>query len=272
MGRELRLQQGLETAAILERGDYVASSGERIDLRDALMSSRSRSHLVLPEQHLAAAISRFSSTQLSVANETTLAAARRYVASGEHVVALNFASAKNPGGGWISGAQAQEEHLARSSGLYYCIKDSPYYAFHRAQSDLHYSHRAIYSPDVPVFRGDDGSLLPQPWACSFVTCPAPNRGALMQQGKDVTAVKETMRQRIERVLGIMAAEGHTTLMLGAWGCGVFRCDPGEVAELFLGALEGPFRGVFSRAHFAVLDREKGGACIGAFRAAFGESR
>ena len=37
------------------------------------------------------------------------------------VVCLNFASTKNPGGGFLRGSQAQEESLARASGLYACI-------------------------------------------------------------------------------------------------------------------------------------------------------
>ena len=40
----------------------------------------------------------------------------------QHIGVLNFASAKNPGGGWESGALAQEETLARASGLVPCLK------------------------------------------------------------------------------------------------------------------------------------------------------
>jgi uncharacterized protein (TIGR02452 family) len=37
-----------------------------------------------------------------------------------------------------------------------------------------YTDYAIYSPDVPVIRADDGTLLAEPYLCSFITCPAVN--------------------------------------------------------------------------------------------------
>jgi uncharacterized protein (TIGR02452 family) len=94
-------------------------------------------------------------------------AARR----GLRPVALNFASATSPGGGFLSGARAQEECLARCSGLYACLADNPMYGFHRARRDALYSDYAVYSPDVPVFRSEDpaGTLLDEPWLCSFIT-------------------------------------------------------------------------------------------------------
>jgi uncharacterized protein (TIGR02452 family) len=49
---------------------------------------------------------------------------------------------------------------------------------------------------------------------------------------------------------------HTTLVLGAWGCGVFQNDPEEIAELFKEALTGPFAHQFKRMVFAVkTDKE-----------------
>ena len=61
---------------------------------------------------------------------------------------LNFASAKSPGGGFLNGARAQEEYLARSSCLYQCIRWNPMYAFHRANDDPLYTDYAIYSPGL----------------------------------------------------------------------------------------------------------------------------
>ncbi len=57
-------------------------------------------------------------------------------------------------------------------------------------------------------------------------------------------------------------------MLGAWGCGVFRNTPGEVAELFAAALAGPFRGAFAEVVFAVLNGSPEHRFIGPFERAF----
>ena len=108
---------------------------------------------------------------IELANETTLVASRRLVDAGYRPVALNVALAKHPGGGFLTGARAQEESLARSSALFACLDGNPMYDFHRARQDPMYSDYALYSPDVPVIRADDGTLLDDPYMCSFVTCP-----------------------------------------------------------------------------------------------------
>ncbi len=77
-----------------------------------------------------------------------------------------------------------------------------------------------------------------------------------------------MEERVIRVLAIAAAHGHAALVLGAWGCGVFGNDPDEVAGLFRDALDGPFRGAFTRVVFAILDYAAGEPMIGPFRRAF----
>merc|ERR1740121_1325067 len=57
-----------------------------------------------------------------------------------------------------------------------------------------------------------------------------------------------------RVLAALAAEANfDAVVLGAWGFGVFRNDPAEVAEEVRALLAGRYRGLFRRVVFAVLD-------------------
>lgn len=63
--------------------------------------------------------------KLEVTNESTIQAANRLLVNNKDIVILNFASACNPGGGFLAGAIAQEEDLCRASGLYPCLKNKP---------------------------------------------------------------------------------------------------------------------------------------------------
>merc|ERR1739848_5072 len=56
---------------------------------------------------------------------------------------------------------------------------------------------------------------------------------------------------MHRVLHTFASNGCVELVLGAWGCGVFRNDPATVAHLFNEVLTE--LGCFRRVIFAVLD-------------------
>jgi uncharacterized protein (TIGR02452 family) len=239
-----------ETVAIVERGGYPASSGGWVDFaasRDAAVDG-TRHHL--PEEPLAAGRSGAVPT-ITVTNETTLAAGRRL---GPDTAALNFASARNPGGGFLSGAKSQEEDIARASALHACLTTvMDYYEHHRAHADLRYSDRVIYSPGVPVFRDDTNGLLDAAYQLSFITAAAPNLGAILANQPDrADSVPDAVRARAVRVLQVAAAHGHSRLVLGAWGCGVFRNDPAVVARAFADALRTV--DAFDEVCFAVLDR------------------
>lgn len=254
MNRAARKTIAEETVAILGRGHYRAPGGGHVELRHALERAVERTRLYTPDEPPPPASPLERPTQVEVVNETTLAGARALRDAGLSPAALNFASAKNPGGGFLGGSEAQEESLARASGLYACLRGSPYYDFHRAQKDATYSDHLIVSPEVPVFRDDEGALLDAPWACTFVTSPAVNVGA----SKARVDVASIMRARLRKVLDAFAAHGEDAVVLGAWGCGVFRNDPAQIAGLFADALRTTHRGVFSRVRFSVLDRNDRG--------------
>jgi len=209
-------------------------------------------------------------TRVEVTNETTLAAAKRLVDEGvDDIICLNFASAKNPGGGFLGGARAQEESLARSSALYASIApQQEMYEFNRQQRTCLYSDYMIHSPNVPVFRDDGGRLLEDPYRASFLTSPAVNAGALRRNEPDkVPFIESTMTLRTEKVLWVMESQQQSTLVLGAWGCGVFRNDSSMVAGLFFDALSTKFAGRFARVVFAVYDTSSDQSIIRAFQGA-----
>ena len=192
---------GRETVQILDTGAYLASSGQRVDLHDSISLARANTQTYPPERAVALATAAQHATLVTVTNETTLAAAKRLSTAGHQPVALNFASARHPGGGFLSGAQAQEESLARSSALYACLHDNPMYAWHETHRDPFYTDYAIYSPDVPVFRDDNGVLLDEPYLCAFITSPAVNaRVALDRDPECGPAIRIAMARRIGRVL------------------------------------------------------------------------
>jgi uncharacterized protein (TIGR02452 family) len=269
MPRDRAAELGCETVQFLEAGSY--STGARsVDIRDLVRDAVARTCAYPPDHPLPDIRPGDKITPIVIANQTTLVAARRLVADGRNVVALNFASATHPGGGFLTGSRAQEESLARSSGLYACLAGQPMYACHQARRDPMYTNYVIYSPDVPVFRTDDGTLLEEPWRCSFITAAAVNAKVVLQRDPlRRPEIRQAMRARVHKVLTIAAMHLHDTLVLGAWGCGAFGNDGEEIAELFREALAERFVGVFATVVFAVTDWSRERRFIGPFARAFG---
>jgi uncharacterized protein (TIGR02452 family) len=260
-----------ETLAIVESGSYASSKGETLDIAEAVRAAVSRTREYPPEHALPAPRAGASSTRFHVANESAVDTARHLAARHEDPLVLNFASAKNPGGGFLGGARAQEESLARASALYACLLGRAMYAHHRARHDAAYTSWMIHSPRVPIFRDERGALLDAPFCASMLTAPAPNAKVVLERQPSRSAeIDAIMRERIARVLSIAQHHGHRALILGAWGCGVFGNDPRFVASAFRDALRGAFAGAFDEIVFAVLDTSAEKRFIGPFEELFHE--
>ncbi|MGW7102123.1 TIGR02452 family protein [Streptomyces sp. NPDC054838] len=251
-------------AVILAAGGYRTRSGRQISLAAALADAKAGTRLYGPNPLIPGEVSAAGSvrTAVEVTGESSTAAARRLARHPDRepaVAVLNFASARNPGGGYLRGAKAQEEALCRASALYDTLLEAPeYYEVHRAGRSTFYTDRVIHSPGVPVFRDDRGELLEAPFRAGFLTSPAPNAGTIRRQEPDrVPEIPAALARRAERVLEVAALHRYRRLVLGAWGCGVFRNDPAEVAEAFRGLLAGRFEGVFEQVVFGILDRAAG---------------
>lgn len=170
----------------------------------------------------------------SVTTEGSFGAALRF----QKPMVQNFANAHHAGGGFLLGANAQEEALCRCSTLYASITSpaaKEMYRYNNTHLSAVESDYMLFSPNVLVFRDGRCELMPQTHPVTVMTIPAPNRhgAAALTSG---AKIKETFQRRIRIMLRAAIEKGCRDLVLGAWGCGAFGNDPNVVAGCFRQAL------------------------------------
>lgn len=263
MNRSQRKILAEETLQYIEQGFYINKNSEKVHIEDMLQNAISNTdyhtsenmNTILEPLELKATYS----TIFEVIEETTIESILRNVSDGyTNPMCLNFASAFSPGGGFLNGSQAQEESIARVSGLYLCqINAFAFYETHRRNQSYMFSDGMIYSPSVPIIRKDNGDMLDTPVISSIITAAAVNKGKVMEHEPDRKSdIESVMKKRIDILLGISALNNHKVLILGAWGCGVFQNDPKEIAHLFFELLMTKYQGVFEKVVFAIYAKNK----------------
>lgn len=196
---------------------------------------------------------RYVNTIVEVTSEGSFEMARRVVKESDEsyvTAVLNFASAKHPGGMVLQGSSAQEECLCRESTLFPVLANEKfsfdYYSYNKKlckeTGNSLYSNRAIYTPDIYVFKEHNKYIEDKDkWIkVSVITIPAPNiRNGFPKDivdSYDKDTIEEYLdilyKERIETMLYIAEKNKVDNLILGAWGCGVFRNDPYKVAKAF----------------------------------------
>ncbi|PKF75186.1 TIGR02452 family protein [Chryseobacterium sp. PMSZPI] len=253
-----------DTLDILAKKYYINEHNEKINIENELEICKKETVLFTPEQLSEIKETLMPETNFETEIETWNCSSLKAILqlaeeeNQKKLMCLNFASAKNPGGGFINGAEAQEESLARTSGLYESLLwAGEYYTIHRAMKSCFYTDTMIYSPKVPVFRKDKGELLPKPVLCNFITSPAVNAGVVKRQEPErANEILDAMDIRMDKMLSLALQQGNEVLVLGAWGCGVFKNDPKEIAGLFKKHLQGKYKNKFKRVVFAVLTKKE----------------
>lgn len=203
-------------------------------------------------------------TEIIVKDLDTVHAGRRYNLCGK-VALLNFSSYKNPGGMFINGSKAQEECLCHASYLYNVLSKfvTEFYDWNnKHKNKALYLNRGLYSPNI-LFKY--GEIL---FNCDVITCAAPNKSAA-QKYQNVSDEENTkvLKSRIKFVLDIAKDNNVNTLILGAYGCGVFGQDSTEVASIFREYLNTTHK-CFERVVFAIPEGKDGN--LEAFKRVFEE--
>lgn len=148
--------------------------------------------------------------------------------SNAKIAVLNFASYKNPGGMFLQGSSAQEESLCHRSTLYNVLSEYFPLEYRYNNANLNkglYEHFAIYSPSI---------LFDEKYLVNVLTCPAPNKTPCIRyKAFTLKENSDYLYDRIKFMKFICEREEVNALIAGAWGCGVFKQDPMEVAEYFV---------------------------------------
>ena len=153
--------------------------------------------------------------------------------------------------------------LCHSSFLYNVLSefDEDYYEFNRLSKNFAlYTNRALYSPRVLFVRDNEEVYA------DVITCAAPNKYTAQKYcGKSDFDCNSAMVERIHFMLDVAKEENVNTLILGAWGCGVFGNDPEFVANAFKKELEEYYTDDFENIIFAI----PGGTNYMVFKRVFG---
>jgi len=168
------------------------------------------------------------------------------IALREHgtVCALNMASYRRPGGGVINGAKAQEECLYRCSNLG-TLDTNMYYPL----SD----EAAVYTKNAVFFKDVNYDYMPEV-ICDVVTIAAYNFNEKGLSRLEFTDYEAQTKRKIRFMLKLANENQIDSVVLGAWGCGVFDNDPFEMATMFKEVLIGEnYASLFKLVRFAVIN-------------------
>ena len=180
--------------------------------------------------------------KVTVINSDTVSALVEYYKLGKTGV-INMASFKRPGGGVAKGSVAQEECLFRCSTIHKDISTDLY----PLKED-----EALLTKDVMFFK-DKYYQTMYPAFADVVTIAAFNLnkfgGNKAKTFENEPEYEQVMRDKIRLMLSLF--KGCENIILGAWGCGVFKNDPERVANMFKGELKNNYN--FKNVVFAVIN-------------------
>ena len=250
MKRDIYANIAKQTVEIGNAERYITDVGDEINLKEDITYMIHNSSILStcsfrtlgPYKHLAD--SSILENRVLLHNRTTNEAIKFWIASSDKadVIALNFASAKNPGGGFLKGSTAQEESLARSSMLYRgLMANYTYYRTNRRElNNGLYTTMAIYTPKVPFIRDMSSSdeVLVRPIYADIITCPAVNKRVAAGYRVSDKDILDTMYERINLIFKTAFKSvkefGYKApvIVLGAFGCGCFKNKPEDVARVF----------------------------------------
>lgn len=233
----VREERALKILSFLKDGQLYDQN--KIPLLDALNQSIRHTSFVPPDFILERPPHPNLKGKIIITRENVIDAAYRLVVLEQKsdVLLLNFASGDAAGGGFLKGSQAQEEELCRHSGLYpglFLFSDKVS-SFH--WSSPYFSDAMVFSRNVPFVFATNQQPLEKFYSASILSAAAVRMSNVVHQPNFQEDVDTVLFQRIKRIVEVARFGKCRVLVLGAFGCGAYRCDPVLVSQHFKTVLD-----------------------------------
>lgn len=189
----------------------------------------------------------FGNTIVEVINEDTFVVCEQLLKIDNNVCALNMASYLQPGGGVGNGSMAQEEELFRRSNYFLTLKQSFY--------PLKFSE-IIYSNSVYIIKDKSYTDITNPLKISLVATAALKYPDLTDDRISYYNQKDydIMTNTIHNIFKVAYINGHSTLVLGALGCGAYSNPVFQIIKIFNECIQ-RYNKYFKRIVFAVYSKK-----------------
>jgi uncharacterized protein (TIGR02452 family) len=264
--RLMRCMVQIGTIDACLRGKYFLPEGEGVNLNKKEMEKISKSTRMYTADNKFKAAPQYDNTVVRVVRGDCLEAAlhlKTITIKGKllNPATLIMASASLPGGGYRSGAGAQEENLHRRTNLFQCLEDPYEMTPNRSWGYPLPEFGGIYVSDAYVLRGSEPRgypFLEAPQRMSFIAVAAyksPPTETVNEKYKLSKKIAQHTKKKIQTILNIALDNNHDSIVLGAFGCGAYANPPEHMAELFKEVIQTDFRNCFKAVIFAILDTQ-----------------
>lgn len=189
-------------------------------------------------------------TNVAIINGDTLEVAREMISRGLNPLVLNLADNCFPGGHVDAGSGAQEESLFRCTNLCETLN---YSRLSRGTYPIH-PYQAMLSQNISVLKESEGNSwrqLEQPLVLDIISCPGIRNPSCGPNGRFPDDAVEMLKKKVELIYQTAIANGNNSIVMGALGCGAWRCPAEHVAEIMYDVTK-KWAYLFKEINYAIL--------------------
>lgn len=191
---------------------------------------------------------KYNRTEIMVEDIDSIDCGYKLLTHGFNPCVLNLADDSFPGGCVDFGSGAQEESIFRRSN-YFKSLDIKFYPL----GPNNINSQAIYSPGITIFKESENNnwkIILKPYQLDFIACPG-IKFPILESGNFSKEDELTLENKIRLIFQIAYLNNHRSIVLGALGCGAWKCPANQVAKIFKKIIK-EWYGVFELIVFAIL--------------------